>query len=108
MEDEKDSQSVYCGKCNNRYSKRQNFYEHFKKKSVGSQDKNFPGYIDVRWGGSSLENAFAQRSDNARAKVNFRFSKAGYSKFEQIYSHGAGSTNIHLSTVDLYFFNLLW
>ena len=46
MEDEKDSQSVYCGKCNNRYSKRQNFYEHFKKKSVRSQDKNFPGYID--------------------------------------------------------------
>ena len=31
-----------------------------------------------------LEDAIAQRSDNAQAKVNLRFSKAGYSKFEQI------------------------
>ena len=41
----------------------------------------------IKKGGSSLENAIAQRLDNVLAKVNLRFSKAGYSKFEQIYSH---------------------
>ena len=31
-----------------------------------------------------LKNAIEQRSYNAREKVNLRFEKAGYSKFEQI------------------------